>query len=384
VQLSGSQLSLWDQTSAEAASDSDAYLTTQLVTYIGNKRQLLSFIGRAVETVRERLGSRPLRIWDAFTGSGVVARYFRRFARSVAASDLEPYCEVISRCYLANRSAVDLSALRAIYKDVTSALNTGPMVEGFITELYSPKDDQQIRPHERVFYTRRNAIYLDTARQLIERIDPAIRHFFLAPLLSEASIHANTAGVFKGFYKDHRSGVGQFGGANRDALTRILGEIRLPFPVFSSFECESRVFTGDATSVAAGLGDLDLAYFDPPYNQHPYGSNYFMLNLLLNYSRPTDISKVSGIPVGWNRSPYNKRHQALAAFTRLLEQTPAKFVLVSFNSEGFITQDQMLDLLSTHGKVQQYETRYNTFRGSRNLNGRDIHVKEFLYLLEKR
>ena len=32
--------------------------------------------------------------------------------------------------------------------------------------------------------------------------------------------------------------------------------------------------------------DLDLAYFDPPYNQHPYGSNYFMLNLLVHYRRP--------------------------------------------------------------------------------------------------
>jgi adenine-specific DNA-methyltransferase len=29
------------------------------------------------------------------------------------------------------------------------------------------------------------------------------------------------------------------------------------------------------------------------------------------------------------------------------------------------------------------ETQYNTFRGSRNLAGRSIHVTEFLYLLER-
>ena len=28
------------------------------------------------------------------------------------------------------------------------------------------------------------------------------------------------------------------------------------------------------------------------------------------------------------------------------------------------------------------EKEYNTFRGSRNLNNRDIHVKEYLYLVE--
>jgi len=43
----------------------------------------------------------------------------------------------------------------------------------------------------------------------------------------------------------------------------------------------------------------------------------------------------------------------------------------------------MKSMLNKIGKVTVLETRYNTFRGSRNLNNRDIHVKEYLYLLEK-
>ena len=39
-------------------------------------------------------------------------------------------------------------------------------------------------------------------------------------------------------------------------------------------------------------------------------------------------------------------------------------------------------MLSKIGKVTIMEKKYNTFRGSRNLNNRDIHVKEFLYLVE--
>jgi adenine-specific DNA-methyltransferase len=43
----------------------------------------------------------------------------------------------------------------------------------------------------------------------------------------------------------------------------------------------------------------------------------------------------------------------------------------------------MKEMLNKIGKVTVLETRYNTFRGSRNLSNREMHVKEFLYLLEK-
>jgi adenine-specific DNA-methyltransferase len=178
--------------------------------------------------------------------------------------------------------------------------------------------------------------------------------------------------------------VGQFGGNNRDALVRILGDIGLPFPVWSRFECRVDIFREDAAILAGRLPDHDLCYLDPPYNQHPYGSNYFMLNLLADYRRPRKISRVSGIPEDWNRSAFNKAQGALAAFGRLAEKVRAKFLLISFNSEGFIDKQRMLDLLYRLGHVSVLETRYNTFRGSRNLRQRDIHVREFLYLVEKK
>jgi hypothetical protein len=90
-------------------------------------------------------------------------------------------------------------------------------------------NDKKIKPNERVFYTSRNAMYIDTARQIIENVPQKDQKYFLAPLLSEASIHANTSGVFKGFYKNKETGIGQFGGLNKDALFRITGNIKLPF-----------------------------------------------------------------------------------------------------------------------------------------------------------
>jgi adenine-specific DNA-methyltransferase len=143
------------------------------------------------------------------------------------------------------------------------------------------------------------------------------------------------------------------------------------------------ICNGDSNKIINTVPEADIAYLDPPYNQHPYGSNYFMLNLILDYKYPECTSKISGIPENWNRSDYNKENHALVALTELVTNIKAKYVLISFSSEGFISLDEMKAMLHKIGNVEVLETKYNTFRGSRNLNNRDIHVKEYLYLLEK-
>ncbi len=366
-----------------AVRENEDFLNSQIITYIGNKRSLLDFIGRGIDRVRKSLGKDRLDIFDVFSGSGIVSRFLKQYSDRLVVNDLEKYSEIISSCYLANRSEIDLPLLKEYHRDIIHKLENNPLKKGFITELYSPENDSEIKKGERVFYKGRNARYIDTARQLIEKLPIEYRHFFLAPLLSEASVHANTSGVFKGFYKDSSRNIGKFGGNNGDALMRILGDINLPFPVFSRFDCNVEIHRGDSNIIAECVDEVDIAYLDPPYNQHPYGSNYFMLNLITDYIRPDRISEVSGIPVDWNRSSFNKRARSSESFRELVSNLKAKYLLISFNSEGFISLDEMKNMLSGIGKVEVLETKYNTFRGSRNLRNRKIHVKEYLYLVEK-
>lgn len=364
--------------------ESGEYLSTQLITYLGNKRALLPFIDGAVEEVRNRLGGRKIVSFDVFSGSGIVARLLRRHSSLVVANDLERYTEIINRCYLANKSECDTAELRTLHQRIAARLASEPLAEGLIAKRYAPRDDRSIQPGERVFYTTRNARYLDTARMLIENAPEHLRHFLLAPLLAEASVHANTGGVFKGFYKDRHTGIGCFGGHKGDALGRITGDIELPYPVFSNFDCDNLVLRGDANETALKAPRADLAYIDPPYNQHPYGSNYFMLNLLADYRETAPLSRVSGIPEDWNRSAYNSRKAAAQALESLCASINASHLLISYNSEGFIKLEEMRALLDRIGSVEIRETRYNAFRASRNLASRDIHVTEFLFLVSKR
>lgn len=367
---------------APCAEDPD-YLTRQLLTYIGNKRALLGFIGEAVERVKDRLGQKKLRILDAFSGSGVVSRFFKAHASLLISNDFEDYAAVTARCFLRNRETVDWTTLKQLIDSLNQQVEANDFEPGFIEQLYAPRDETEITAEDRVFYTRENARRLDNYRRLLDTVPSDVRDLLLGPLLSRASVHANTAGVFKGFYKNRETGIGQFGGSGGDALSRIRGQIVLDLPVLSRFSCEVDVRQEDANVLAGQLQRLDLAYVDPPYNQHPYGSNYFMLNLLVRYQRPVQISPVSGIPSDWRRSGYNVRSQSLPLLEQLLEQLDTKFALISFNNEGFITPQEMTAMLGRLGKVELLERTHQAFRGSRNLRARSLHVVEQLFLLEK-
>lgn len=359
------------------------YLSEQIITYLGNKRALLDFIGTGVELVKKELEKEKIDVVDVFSGSGIVSRFLKKDSNILYANDLEDYCQTINRCYLANQEDVNIEALKRYYQEIKTKLDDGPLSSGFISEMYSPKDDTDIKKGERVFYTTRNGKYIDSARQLIEELPEPYKTFLLAPLLYEASVHNNTSGVFKGFYKNSKTGIGQFGGDGRNALLRILSDIEIKMPIFSNFSCDVRLFKEDANKLAGMLPHTDLAYIDPPYNQHPFGSNYFMLNLINNYEKPIEVSKVSGIPMGWNKSKYNKKNLAKDTMKDLCENLNSKYLLISFSDDGFISKEEMVEFLSEIGDVRVMDTQYNTFRGCRNLNGRDIHVKELLYLVKK-
>lgn len=344
----------------------------------------MPFINGGIERVKKELGKRELISLDGFSGSGAVARLLKYHSRELWVNDTEDYCEILSKCYLANKSGVDKDyvASRIAWLNANK-FRRSPIV-GFIEKNYAPQDDNNVKPGERVFYTNRNAKILDNIRSLIHKTIPEnATHFFLGPLIVKASIHANTSGVFKGFHKNN--GIGHFGGRGEDALERIKGEIILNLPIFSDVECDVRVRKEDINELVKErkLPEFDLVYYDPPYNQHPYGSNYFMLNILVREKNPKIQDGVSGIVKDWKRSEYNKRQQAEHAMDELVGNTPAKYILVSYNNEGIIPIGTLRKILGKYGEVDLVKHKYNTYRGSRNLKNRNIMVDELLWILRR-
>lgn len=376
------QKPLFKQEYLEFINFENPYFTSNLITYIGNKRKLLPFLNNAFLDIWKKLGKKKLRVLDGFSGSGSVSRLLKYYSKELYVNDLEDYSETINKCYLANESEVDLEYIN---KKIEWLNNNKLDIKqpGLIEVNYAPKNDLNIKPGERVFYTNKNARIIDNIRRLINKLPKSERHYFLAPLLVKASIHTNTSGVFKGFHK--RNGIGHFGGNGENALLRIKCEISLDAPIFSNVECKVSVLKKDINTLVKdrSIPGFDLVYYDPPYNQHPYGSNYFMLNLINNYE-PIEIQDgVSGILKHWNRSLYNKYGKAEKVLDELIANTKSKFIVFSYNNEGIIPIEGFKKTLQKHGKYELYTQEYNTYRGSRNLRNRDVKVTECLWILEK-
>lgn len=360
------------------------FLQTQIITYLGNKRSLLGNIETEVKEISMQLGREKFNCADLFSGSGIVARMLKKYSSTLVVNDLENYSTLINSCYLSNKKDYPKEVCSTLISKIED-LCAKEKYEGIISKNYAPQDDKNIQKGERVFYTHENALLIDTYRKLIDEVvaEHHLKKFFLAPLITEASIHVNTSGVFKGFYKDKNTGIGCFGAAGKDALPRILGRIELKEPVFSNFSCDLEIYQKDAVELSKELKNIDIAYLDPPYNQHPYGSNYFMLNLILKNKLDVEISNVSGITQDWNRSAFNKAHTALKCMEEIICNLRAKFLIISYNSEGFITFDEMLKMLKKYGNLKTIKIKYNTFRGGRNLQQRDMYVSEYLFVLKK-
>ena len=368
-------------------SENPDFLSTQIITYIGNKRALIGAIQEEFLRIKKEAVLSSCKMADLFSGSGIVARMMKAHASHLTVNDLEQYSYIINSCYLTNKS--DFDSVKEEYAWIKRIIDEKAAVQkipGLITQNYAPADESNITAEDRVFYTRENALLIDTYRALIDEVvsgnSAEMSKFFLAPLITEASVHTNTSGVFKGFYKD-KQGKGCYGGVGKNALSRILGKIELKTPIFSNFECPVYVLRKDAVVLAHELEETDIVYLDPPYNQHPYGSNYFMLNTILENRITAPISKVSGIVSDWNRSVFNKKKTAFVSLEEIVASLHARYVVISYNSEGFITYDEMISMLKKYGELTTREILYNTFRGSRNLSNRNIHVSEYLFTIKK-
>ena len=373
------------------------YLKDQIITYIGNKRKIIPFIERSLN----QIGIKDYTFLDLFSGSGIVSRLAKvHVAKKIIANDLEYYSMVLNSVFLRNEEG-DKKEFEEAKKTVKEIMEKMELIYGkeslggWVTANYAPKDDNNIQRGERCFYTHNNAVLIDEYLNFCFNefsdygysMDTA--NLLLASLIVEASVHTNTSGVFKGFYKN-KQGIGQFGGEGKNALQRICGKIDPQFPVFCPNETENIIISADASSVVKDTKiveqakGIDITYIDPPYNQHPYGSNYFMLNAIAKNKCPEEISKVSGIPKDWNRSIYNKRVEGVMQLLKDIENVDSKYVLLSYSSEAYLPIKDMIAELAKIGLITNLqEIDYNTFRGCRNLKDRNIKLKEYLITIRK-
>jgi len=352
-----------------AARSTDSYVFHQLIPYIGNKRKLLLLIGRAIAASGLRPGDGFV---DLFAGSGVVSRYAKAKGFRVVANDWEPYAEQINRCYVGCNAPPCYDGRS--YADMIAGLNALPSVADWVTHHLCPDDDEQYDiSRDRLFYMRKNGMRIDAIRSGIERLeaeqgfDPTQIACLIAPLLYQCCYTSNTSGVFKGFHAG-------WGGSNGTARYRICADLMLEPALFHDNGHVNEVTRLDAQSFAREHGrSYDFVYVDPPYNQHPYGSNYHVLNSVALWDKPALSPKISGrgdksaIRRDWRterRSPYNSARQAAEAFRDLIDGLPARWIAISYSTDGNIPLIDMAQACCDRGAVTPFIQPYKRYRVS--------------------
>ncbi len=348
------------------------YVFHQLIPYIGNKRKLLGLIVQALAKTKFSPNSTFL---DLFAGSGVVSRMAKKKGFRVISNDWEPYAQRINQCYI---EANEPPAFKywGGYEAAVGKLNAVVPVEDWVTRHLCPaRDDCYDKNKERLFYTHSNGMIIDAMRIQLEcwqnegLLSELEMSCLLAPMLYQACYTSNTSGVFKGFHKG-------WGGQTKTALYRILSDFQLKPAIFYDNSHHNAVYKMDCVQLAEKLRAdkeaIDVAYLDPPYNQHPYGSNYHVLNTITLWDKPPLTEKIEGrnkaaIREDWRtqrRSPYNHLREATQAYEVLLQTLDVKYILTSYSTDGTIPLQALVEACIQRGKTDFVLQQYKRYRVS--------------------
>lgn len=355
-----------------AARDTEEYVFAQLIPYIGNKRKLLDIINQAIELTGVQDGT----FVDLFSGSTVVARFAKQLGFRVLSNDWEPYSEQIAIGTVVLNEVPAFAKLGGREK-VFKMLNDSTPIEGYVTKHLCPSDDENLNhERDRLFYMRKNGMKIDAMREIIStwvdegKISSLEFAYIMASFMYSASYVSNTSGVFKGFHRG-------WGGSNGTAQYRICSDIVLKPSILLNNGKKNISTRQDAGKLVHDLTDIlggapDIIYLDPPYNQHPYGSNYHVLNTITLWDEPDFPEKItrgtkSAIRLDWRterRSAYNSHRKAAQEFQELIDNISAKFILTSYSTEGNIPLETMIGILASKGSLRIVKREYVRYRVS--------------------
>jgi adenine-specific DNA-methyltransferase len=283
-----------------------------VIKYIGSKRVLVPVLGAIAQGVGARTAV------DLFAGTTRVAREFKRRGIFVTAADAATYTEVLSRCYIeTDAEQVDIAALRAALTDLEQL----PGERGYFTRTFC----EQAR-----YFQPKNGMRVDAiARRLREAYqDSALHPILMTALMLAADRVDSTTGVQMAYLKQWAPR------AHNDLELRVPDV--LPGP--------GRALRGDAQRLVGSLDHVDLAYIDPPYNQHRYFTNYHVWETLVRGDEPEHYGiacKRIDSRDEATKSRFNLRRSMPDALKDVLLRVRADVVVVSYNDEAWVDADDI-------------------------------------------
>ena len=339
--------------------------------YLGGKCNLLKDIGNLIEQSAEKVS----RIIDIFSGSGVVSSYFKSLGYEVIGNDALYFAYVLSRGSTALDAIPAFEGLNVgaplDYLNGLTLETSGLKLEDcFVYQNYSPHEDVK-----RMYFQNDNAIKIDLIRLTVEKwknsglINKDEYFYLLAALISAVPYVSNITGVY-GAYLKHWD-------------KRTYNTLKLVNPIKMFGKGKADFYNLDCDSLLPRLS-ADLLYADPPYNARQYLPNYHILETIARYDYP-QIHGVTGMRNygETQKSAFCSKSKAEEAFKRLIQRADVRYVVISYNSEGLLTKDQLSTVCMEFAVKDSFQCREIDYRRYNNAGTKKRNVRELLFFFEK-
>ncbi len=350
--------------------------------FIGNKENLVEKIYHLLD-IRKIKGKS---IFDVFSGTASVSKYFKKLNYKVISADLLYFSYVLQRAYICNNINNNFSKLlKELPKSnnslfvsplelIINYLNTLPLIEGFIYQNYTPLGSSKLNI-PRMYFSNENGKKIDTIRIQIEKwkIDDLINEneyfILLACLIETVPYYANISGVFAAFQKNWDS--------------RALKSLNLRLIENIINKHENLCYYGNSMDLIKSL-EADIFYLDPPYNERQYAPNYHILETIAKYDYP-EIYGISGMRDYTNqKSNFCNKEKGFEELKYIIENGKYKTLIMSYNTEGIILKENIIELMKNNGEFELIEFDYLRFKSNSNgVNKNKKYIQEQLYILRR-
>lgn len=344
-----------------------------MIKYIGSKRTLLPVI---LDAVRTASSDAPCTVLDLFSGTSRVGHALKRAGYRVIANDHNAYAATLARCYVQADAEDVLEDAAKLVAEFNSRLRGGWSEPGYFTQTFCEKSR---------FFQPQNGARIDAIREAIaaKHLQPELEAVMLVSLMEAADRVDSTTGLQMAYLKDWAPR------ASNDL------ELRVPDVLPRAAAGKGLALNMDAFDAAADV-EADIAYIDPPYNQHSYLGNYHVWESLIRWDKPEVYGiACKRIDVKHRQSVFNSRRKFAASFRQLLNAVRARTLIVSFSDEGYLSREQLEAMLGElwggEAQVSVIENDFKRYVGAQigiyNPQGEKVgkvsHVrnKEFVYVV---
>jgi adenine-specific DNA-methyltransferase len=355
------------------------YNKDQLISIIGSKRPILDHLKMVFANLQTK--GKRLTFIDPFSGSSAVSRLARSMNMLVKASDIESFAYIINYVYLTlNENSLDslfhsyggIDAFYAYlnYHGLFAAKTREGINRPYISLHYAPQDDENIKlGKERLYFTTQNARFFDAVREEIEslwlqnKISGVEKVIALSSLLYQVSLRANTSGTFTSYHKNFNNLRGRIKEVSQLIVPTLASDNLLP----------AKVYQQDALSFVSSHS-CDICYLDPPSSVVQYGNSYHLLNSVAKWdyyepSRKLDENGLlvdkGGIRKDWKQSSssFCSLKDADKAFIQLFGAIDARYIVLTYPTNGIVTADRIVELLKSRHKPIQIIPVYKKNQG---------------------